>query len=81
VSGLLRYGQYARSKLCNILFTAELQHRLRPPTSTITAYAVHPGVVNTSLIRTTSLMDPLSWPFRIAGRGLALTPKEVGHEL
>ena len=37
---------YSQSKLANLLFTYELARRLQP--STVTANALHPGVVNTS---------------------------------
>ncbi|CAG2109577.1 unnamed protein product, partial [Medioppia subpectinata] len=40
---------YAQSKLANILFTRELAKRLRH--SNITAYCLHPGVINTNLSR------------------------------
>jgi retinol dehydrogenase-14 len=37
---------YSQSKLANVLFTYELARRLQP--NTVTANALHPGVVNTS---------------------------------
>lgn len=43
------YGAYARSKLCNVLFAAELAERLAG--SGATANALHPGVVGTKLLR------------------------------
>jgi retinol dehydrogenase-12 len=39
------FGQYAQSKLANILFTAELAHRYP---NTLRTYAVHPGLVRTN---------------------------------
>ncbi|KAG1673558.1 hypothetical protein FOA52_003858 [Chlamydomonas sp. UWO 241] len=42
---------YAQSKLANILFTRELRRRLGPG-SKIEAYAVHPGMVMTNVVRT-----------------------------
>jgi retinol dehydrogenase 12 len=41
------YAAYARSKLCNLLFMRGLAQRLAG--STVTANALHPGVVNTGL--------------------------------
>ena len=40
---------YSLSKLCNILFTNELSHRIQK--DGITVVAVHPGVINTKLLR------------------------------
>ena len=42
-------GTYAASKLCVLLFTIELAHRLAP--SRVTANAVHPGIVRTPMMR------------------------------
>jgi NAD(P)-dependent dehydrogenase (short-subunit alcohol dehydrogenase family) len=42
-------GAYAASKLCVLLFTIELAHRLGP--SRVTANAVHPGIVRTPMMR------------------------------
>lgn len=42
------YGRYARSKLCNVLFTLELQRRL-PADSHIVACCVSPGRVYTNI--------------------------------
>lgn len=50
MSGIYRPGSaYSRSKMANILFTLGLYDRLRG--STISVYAVHPGIVNTELTR------------------------------
>jgi len=43
------YTAYARSKLCNVLFTYALARRLAG--SGVTANALHPGVINTNLLR------------------------------
>lgn len=40
---------YANSKLANILFTRELSRRLAD--SRVTVNALHPGVINTELVR------------------------------
>ncbi|XP_033121555.1 retinol dehydrogenase 11-like [Anneissia japonica] len=40
---------YFQSKLANIMFTKELARRLKG--TTVTAYALHPGAVNTELMR------------------------------
>ena len=42
-------GTYAASKLCVLLFTIELAHRLAP--TCVTANAVHPGIVRTPMMR------------------------------
>jgi NAD(P)-dependent dehydrogenase (short-subunit alcohol dehydrogenase family) len=43
------FGAYARSKLCNVLFTRALARRLEG--SSVTANCLHPGVINTKLLR------------------------------
>ncbi len=43
------FGAYARSKLCNVLFTRALSRRLEG--SGVTANCLHPGVINTKLLR------------------------------
>jgi retinol dehydrogenase 12 len=48
--------EYAVSKLCNVLFTQELARRLAP--GTVTAYALHPGVVASDIWR------GVPWPIR-----------------
>jgi NAD(P)-dependent dehydrogenase (short-subunit alcohol dehydrogenase family) len=40
---------YAQSKMCNLLFTGELQRRLTAVGSPVRAYAAHPGYAATSL--------------------------------
>lgn len=52
-----RYSAYARSKLCNVLHTAELQRRLRP--AGIQAFSVSPGRVYTGM--TANLVPSLKW--------------------
>ncbi|XP_066244150.1 retinol dehydrogenase 11 [Saccopteryx leptura] len=49
---------YCHSKLANILFTRELARRLKG--SGVTAYSVHPGTVNSELVRHSSFMR-LMW--------------------
>jgi NAD(P)-dependent dehydrogenase (short-subunit alcohol dehydrogenase family) len=44
------YGAYAASKLANVLFAVELARRLAG--SSVTANALHPGVVSTKLLKT-----------------------------
>ncbi len=66
---------YNQSKLANILFSYELARRLRP--ATLTANAVHPGVVSTAFgaedpARTQRLLVPLLRPFmKTAAQGAA----------
>lgn len=47
------YQAYARSKLANLLFMAELQRRLTAAGSTLRALAAHPGYTSTKLMRST----------------------------
>jgi retinol dehydrogenase-12 len=49
-------GEYAVSKLCNVLFTRELARRLAG--TAVTAYALHPGVVASDIWRR------VPWPVR-----------------
>ena len=51
------WGAYGASKLANVLFTRELARRLAG--TQVTANALHPGVVRTSLERN------MAWPLRI----------------
>ena len=46
----LRWVAYAQSKLANLLFTFELDRRLRECGSTVTAHAAHPGYAGTHLV-------------------------------
>ena len=48
------YRAYARSKLCNILFTYELARRLEG--SGLTVNALHPGLVRTNIARNNGLL-------------------------
>ena len=48
-TGYEKWSAYARSKLANLLFTAELDRKLRDVGSTISALAAHPGLSDTNL--------------------------------
>jgi NAD(P)-dependent dehydrogenase (short-subunit alcohol dehydrogenase family) len=48
--GYTRSGAYANSKLANLLFTYELERRLRATDTTTIALAVHPGWTRSSLV-------------------------------
>ena len=50
---------YFQSKLANLLFTYELDRRLRAAAAATIAVAAHPGVVYTDLFRTRSKLDQL----------------------
>jgi NAD(P)-dependent dehydrogenase (short-subunit alcohol dehydrogenase family) len=50
---------YAQSKLANLLFGYELQHRLAAAGSPVTSYAVHPGWVKTGVQR--NVPAPIGW--------------------
>jgi NAD(P)-dependent dehydrogenase (short-subunit alcohol dehydrogenase family) len=45
------YAAYALSKLGNVLFTLALARRLKAGASQVTVNALHPGVINTNLLR------------------------------
>ncbi len=60
--GYSGYGAYSLSKLCNILFTFELAEKLKG--TGVTANCLHPGVINTKLLR--------------AGWGMGGAPVEEG---
>jgi NAD(P)-dependent dehydrogenase (short-subunit alcohol dehydrogenase family) len=46
---------YANSKLANVLFTKELARQLEG--TRVTTYALHPGVVNTEVVRHWTLFN------------------------
>jgi retinol dehydrogenase 12 len=74
VEGKKRFGgwrAYQQSKLANILFTYELARRLDG--SRVTANALHPGFVRTSIFR-----DPgaMGWLLKGAAALIALSPEE-----
>lgn len=68
------YLGYARSKLCNTLFTLELQRRLAVSKADITAYCVSPGRVNTNLF--TGITGPLGWALAPLVSALYQTPQQ-----
>lgn len=45
------YGVYAASKLLNVYFTHELARRLAARGSTVSTFALHPGVITTKLLQ------------------------------
>ena len=57
------YASYGRSKLCNVLFTAELSRRLQQRGSGVTACSVSPGRVNTGIFSNVpgALRPALRW--------------------
>jgi NAD(P)-dependent dehydrogenase (short-subunit alcohol dehydrogenase family) len=64
-------GAYAASKLCNVMFAAELAERLKG--TGVTSNAVHPGDVATEVTRSSKVLSFLS---DRVGRPLLLTPEE-----
>jgi retinol dehydrogenase-12 len=60
--------EYAVSKLCNVLFTQELARRLVP--DSVTAYALHPGVVASDIWRR------VPWPARSLIKSRMITTEE-----
>ncbi|XP_019881396.2 retinol dehydrogenase 13 [Aethina tumida] len=72
---------YAQSKLANVLFTRELAKRLE--NSGVTVNAVHPGIVDTEIVRHMSFFNswmakifikPFVWPFVKGPNQAAQTP-------
>lgn len=62
---------YNQSKLCNLLFSMELNHRLKP--KGVTCNAVHPGnLIYTSLSKTSWFY----WIFFVVARPFAKTPAQ-----
>ena len=75
--GLGWYARYARSKLCNVLFAAELRRRY--PHGPISV-AVSPGLVNTGIF--SSVPAPLGKALSWCAERLFQTPQEgAGHIL
>lgn len=58
---------YAQSKLANLLFTHELQSRLRASGSRTVAVAAHPGNVRTELYRSSSALERTLLSRRLRG--------------
>ncbi len=54
-TGYTTFGAYGRSKLCNILFTAELGKREREAGSRVSAYCFHPGFVGSDFAKNNGL--------------------------
>ena len=50
------FGAYGRSKLCNILFTAELGERERQAESNVSTYCFHPGFVGSDFAKNNGLL-------------------------
>ena len=63
---------YGRTKMANVLYTYELQQRLRKAGSKVKVYAVHPGVVDTELQRNL----PIDWYVNLREAGKLITPPE-----
>jgi NAD(P)-dependent dehydrogenase (short-subunit alcohol dehydrogenase family) len=62
----LRWPTYFQSKLANLLFTYELDRRLRAAALPVRALAAHPGFVSSHLISNGSSFGPLSRIFDAA---------------
>ena len=85
-----RFDAYARSKLANLLFNAELSRRLIERGKSVTTNAMHPGTVRTHLFRPRNAVERIAMPI-INLRGvspeaasdtvawLATTPEVRGH--
>ncbi|ABC62547.1 oxidoreductase [Erythrobacter litoralis] len=62
--GYSRQRFYGQSKLANLLFTFELDRRLRAAQSPVSAYAAHPGIAETELMRH---LGPLALMGKVVG--------------
>jgi NAD(P)-dependent dehydrogenase (short-subunit alcohol dehydrogenase family) len=72
VDGYSGFSAYCRSKLANVIFTRELDRRLRLADSSVKANCFHPGAVpGTGFSRGTPL------PFRIAAKAASALPEPV----
>lgn len=67
-TGIPGFTEYSLSKLCNVLFSAELGRRLAG--SGVTTYSLHPGVVASDIWRT------MPWPIRPLIKLRMITPEE-----
>ncbi|MBM3150725.1 MAG: SDR family NAD(P)-dependent oxidoreductase [Chloroflexi bacterium] len=76
IQSLRRYNvlrAYKRTKLCNVLFTAHLNHRLGA-NSTVRAFAADPGLVKTGIgSKSNSILARWAWSIRRLG---GITPDE-----
>jgi retinol dehydrogenase-12 len=63
---------YGRTKMANVLFTYELQRKLKKVGSKMQAYCVHPGVVDTELQRNL----PIDWYVNLREAGRLINPPE-----
>ena len=71
-----KWEAYGQSKTANVLFTIELDRRLRD--RGVRAYAVHPGVIMTELSRHLVPDDLTALAARMPAGALALKPVEAG---
>lgn len=70
-----RLNVYCNSKLANVLFTLELNNRLRG--TNITCYSLHPGVIRTELARhVEAWIGILKYPFYFFGSCFMKTPEQ-----
>lgn len=69
------YPEYGRSKLANLLFTAELTRRLHARGSSVTATCVSPGRVGTSIFNNVPAL--LRGPLTLLSRAAFQTPAQV----
>jgi NAD(P)-dependent dehydrogenase (short-subunit alcohol dehydrogenase family) len=71
-----KWEAYGQSKTANILFTTELDRRLR--NRGVRAYAVHPGVIMTELSRHLAPTDLETLASRMPAGAMTLKPVEAG---
>lgn len=75
-----RWGRYGQSKLANLLFTYELDRRLRAANLPIASVACHPGYSATNLANVAPQMDGsavMEWIVNLGSRLIA-QPSEMG---
>ncbi|XP_035676518.1 uncharacterized protein LOC118415774 [Branchiostoma floridae] len=71
------WGAYGQSKLANVLFTKELDRKLKD--SGVTTYSLHPGVINTELSR--NMDAAFGWGFTLLSPVLSAAVRLFGKSV
>ncbi|XP_078594313.1 uncharacterized protein LOC144872078 [Branchiostoma floridae x Branchiostoma japonicum] len=71
------WGAYGQSKLANVLFTKELDRKLKG--SGVTTYSLHPGVINTELSR--NMDAAFGWGFTLLSPVLSAAVRLFGKSV
>lgn len=77
-NGYSRFGAYAQSKLANLLFTFELQRKLKAAGKDIISVACHPGYSSTNLGTAPTEKIPFGGALKDIANGLFAQPSEMG---